>query len=162
MDRALSRPAVPPLSSARLPASRFGYSIVELVVALVIVGVVAALGLPKIRNITNQNRVLRGAQALQVEVQQAFALAGRNRAPVTVSWNSSVVELQVADRAGSTVYRRANLRGYGLEGVDVSVTPAVLTVFPNGIAGDSLLIRVSKSGYSRVVRVSRAGMVRVQ
>ncbi len=130
--------------------------------AFFIIGVATALVVPRISDITNQNRVTRGVQALQIEVLQAFAIAGRNRAPVTVRWSSSTVELQVTNRTGSTVYRRAGLRGYGLDAADVSVSPSVFTVFPNGIAGDSLLIRVSRAGHSKSIRVSRAGMIRVQ
>jgi len=161
MDRAPSCPVVS-LPPVRRTARRTGYTLVELIVALVIVGITAALGIPRISQIANQNRVLRGAQAVQIEVQQAFAIAGRNRAPVTVRWSSASVELQVTNRTGSTIYRRANMRAFGLDAADVSVSPSVFTVFPNGIAGDSLTIRVQRGSYSRMVRVSRAGMIRIQ
>lgn len=129
---------------------------------IVIIGIAARVALPRISDITNQNRVTRGAQALQIEIQQAFAIAGRNRAPVTVRWNSGTVELQLTNRAGTTVYRRAALKGYGLEAANVSVSPAVFTVFPNGIAGDSLVVRLTRPGHSASIRVSRAGMIRIQ
>ena len=57
-------------------------------------------------------------------------------------------------------YRRTGTTGYGISGTEVSVTPATLTVFPNGLANDSLVVVVSKRGYSRTVRISRSGMVR--
>ena len=159
MDRAPCRPAVP---SPRRKASRTAFSLVELLVTLTIIGIAATLGIPKINDVANENRVNRGVQALQIEVQQAFAIAGRNRAPVAVRWNAAAVELRITNVSGNTIYRRASLKGYGLASADVTVSPAALTVFPNGIAADSLVVRLSKRGHSRSVHVSRAGMIRVK
>ena len=159
MDRAPSRPAVP---IPRRKASRAAFSLVELLVAMGIIGITAALAIPKVNDVANQNRVNRGAQALQVEVQQAFAIAGRNRMPVAVRWYAAAVELHITNLSGNTIYRRANLKGYGLTAADVSLSPAVLTVFPNGIAADSLIVRLSRAGHSKSVHVSRAGMIRVK
>lgn len=163
MDRAPSRSSESPLLFRRSPPDpRAAFSLVELMVALAIIGIAAALGLPRIADVANQNRVSRGAQALQIEVQQAFAIAGRNRTPVRLRWDAASVEMQITNLAGNTIFRRASLRGYGLGATDVSSSPAVLTVFPNGIAADSLVIRLSRAGHLRSVHVSRAGMIRIK
>lgn len=134
-------------------------------VALTIIGIALALGMPKIQAITNQTKIERAAQALQAETQQAFALAGRNRAPITLRWSAALLQLQTTNLAGTTVYRRLGLGaggGYGLAASEVTVLPGTLTVFPNGLAADSLVIALARRGYKRTVRVSRSGMVRVQ
>lgn len=136
------------------------FSLVELLVALTIVGVVAGLSIPRLSKLSNESRVQRAAQALQTEIQQAFAIAGRNRAPVIVQWAGAAGELRISNRSGTMTYRRAATSGYGISGTEVSITPATLTVFPNGLANDSLVIVVNKRGYSRTVRISRSGMVR--
>lgn len=134
-------------------------------VAVTIIGIAIALSLPKIQAISNQTKVQRAAQAIQMETQQAFAIAGRNRAPVTLRWNSSTLQLQTTNLAGTTVYRRLGLgstSGYSMDAGTVTVSNAALTVFPSGLAADTLLVTLSRSGYSRKIRMSRSGMVRVQ
>jgi type II secretory pathway pseudopilin PulG len=135
---------------------------VEVIVALTIVGILAAISVPKMYAIGNQNRVHRASQGMQVEAQQAFAVAARNRAPVTLRWNSATAELQLTDLAGTTVYRRRAVTGYGLLASEVTVTPATFTVFPNGIAKDSLIISIARGTNQKSIHVSRAGMVRVK
>lgn len=144
--------------------NRIGVSLVELTVAITLVGIATAIAVPKMNDIANQNKVLRAAQTLQIEIQQAFVIAGRNRTPVTVRWNTSSVQLQVANLAGNIVFRRASLGegGQGLKAAEVTVSPAVFTVFPNGLAADTMLITLSRRNYSKTIRVSRAGMVRIQ
>jgi prepilin-type N-terminal cleavage/methylation domain-containing protein len=142
-----------------------GFTLIEIAVAMVLIGIAAALAIPRITTITNENKIQRATQALQLEVQQAFALAGRNRNPVKVQWNSGSMQLQITNLAGTIVYRRAGLgtgAGYGLTSKEVTVTPATLTVFPNGLAADSLVIALKRNGYAKTLRVSRSGMVRVQ
>lgn len=140
--------------------SRLAFSLVELLVALTIVGLVAGLSIPRLSKLSNESRVQRAAQALQMELQQAFAIAGRNRAPVVVRWAGTPGELRITNRSGSMTYRRTATSGFGISGTEVSMTPTTLTVFPNGLANDSLVIVVTKRGYARTVRMSRSGMVR--
>jgi type IV pilus assembly protein PilA len=141
---------------------RRGFTLTETLVVITIVGIIAALSIPRIANLANQSRVQRAAQAMQMEVQQAFAIAGRNRAPVRLRWIAGSMQLQVTNLAGTVVYRRATLGtgAYGLASSEVVVTPVTLTVFPNGLASDSLVMTVTRRGYSRRVRVARSGMVR--
>lgn len=144
---------------------RKGFSLTELLVAVTIVGIAAGMSIPRIGKAINQTKIQRAAQALSVEVRQAFAISGRNRKPVKIRWNSSSLQLQVTDLTGTVTYRKAGLgngSGYGLASSEVSVTPTTLIVFPNGLAADTLLIALTRQGYSRKIRVSRAGMVRLQ
>jgi len=133
-------------------------------VAITIVGIAIALSMPKIQAISNQTKVQRAAQAIQAEAQQAFAIAGRNRAPVTLRWSKSTLQLRTTNLAGTTIYRRLVLgaSSYGLDTTQVTVTPATLTVFPNGLAADSLVIALSRKGYSRTVKMTRSGLVRIK
>jgi type II secretory pathway pseudopilin PulG len=136
-----------------------------MMVAVTIVGIAVALSMPRVQAISNQNKVQRAAQALQQETQQAFAIAGRNRAPVTLRWSAASLQLQTTNLAGTTVYRRLGLGtggGYGLDTSQVHMTPTTLTVFPNGLAADTLLITLARRGYSRTIRMSRSGMVRIR
>jgi type II secretion system protein H len=147
----------------RFPATP-GFTLVELLVVVTLMGIAGALSLPKINRISNENKVQRAAQALGLDVQQAFAIAGRNRAPVSIRWVSGTMQLQVTNLTG-TVYRRTGLgtgAGYGLTSSEVTVSKSTLVVFPNGLAEDTLKITLTRNGYTRTVRVSKSGMVRVK
>ena len=156
----LSKPVV----AIRPRAVRFGFTVVEMLVVMLIVGTIAAITLPKISAINTQNKVQRAANVLESEAQQAFALAGRNRKPVKFVWNSGTLQLQVTDRVGTTIYRKTGLGSgtFGFAASEVTIYPATLTVFPNGVASDTLFMKISKSGFSKTVRVSKYGMARIQ
>jgi prepilin-type N-terminal cleavage/methylation domain-containing protein len=149
----------------RVARSVDGFSLIELLVVVTIVGIAAGLSLPKIAQIQNQSKVQRATRAASYDIQQAFAIAGRNRAPVKLTWSSSTMQLRVTNLAGSTVYRRTGFGtggGYGFSSSEVSVTPSTLVVFPTGLAADTLVFQVTRTGYSKKVRVSKSGMVRLQ
>jgi type II secretion system protein H len=153
-------PAVP-----RAYRLRRGFTLLELMVVVVIGGVIGAAALVKSGSIITQNKIQRAAQRLQTDVQQAYAIAARIRQPVILRWSSSSLEMQVTNRAQTTIYRRTPLgasSGMNLASSEITVYPTTLTVFPNGLAADTFFVRLSKSGFSRTVRVSRAGMVRLQ
>ena len=158
MDRAPRRSS----SLPRRRPPRAAFSLVEVIVALTIVGILAAISVPKMYDIGNQNRIHRAAQGLQMEAQQAFAVSARNRAPVTLRWNAGASELQLTSLTGATIYRRRAMSGYGLLASEVAVTPAVFTVFPNGIAKDSLIMTIARGAHRKSIHVSRAGMVRIK
>jgi len=145
--------------------SKHAFTVLELVVVLTVVGVVAAITVPKISRINTQNKVQRAANLLQIEAQQAFAIAGRNRRPVKFIWNSASLQVRVTNRAADTIYRKSGLgigSSFNLTTSEVTVYPTTLTVFPNGMASDTLYMKVSKSGFSKTVRVSKSGMTRIQ
>jgi prepilin-type N-terminal cleavage/methylation domain-containing protein len=145
--------------------SSSGFSLVEMLVVVTLIGVASALSIPKIARIQNETKVQRAAQAIQIEVGQAFAIAARNRAPVIIQWQSSTMQLRITNRAGSVIYRRLGLGsggGYGLSSSEVTVAPTAMTVFPSGLAADTLSVALTRSGYRKTVWVSRAGMVRLR
>ncbi len=144
---------------------RRGFSVMELLVVVTIIGLLGAAAIPRFARTMAQTNVQRAAHKLQTDVQQAFAIAGRNRRAVVLRWSSTDLELQVTDRTQSTIYRRTGIgakAGLNLTSSDITVYPTTLTVFPNGLAVDTLYIKLSKSGYSRTIRVSKAGIVRLQ
>src|SRR3954452_21525842 len=88
---------------------RRGFSILELVITLVLVGIVATISGGRITQMRDQQRVNRAANSLQVQLEKAFAIAGRNRKPIEITWTASSMTLSVTDRSGAIVYGSAFL-----------------------------------------------------
>lgn len=127
-----------------------------------IVGVAMATTLPRIGAVTNQTKVQRANQALQQDVQQAWAIAARNRAPVVLKLVTSSMQLQITSLNGSTIYKRTGYGTggqYGFTSTELRMAPTTITVFPNGLANDTVGFSIARSSYSRKFWVNKAGMV---
>jgi type II secretory pathway pseudopilin PulG len=135
-----------------------------MMVAIVIVGVTSAIGIGRIQQLIVANRVQRAASAVQNDLEAAFAIAGRDRRPVRISWDASTMALGVTDRAGTTAFRHTTLGmgSYGLRAQDVTFSASPLEVYPNGLAQDTLNITIVRGNASKQVRMTRSGLVLVQ
>jgi prepilin-type N-terminal cleavage/methylation domain-containing protein len=156
----------PGLSSVPRLRSRRGFSILELTVVLILVGIVTAISTGRISAMRAQQQVTRSASVIQTEMEKAFAIAGRNRAPIHILWNPTTMVLSVTNRAETLEYGRTSLRqNFGLKPGDVTVTRDSTEVYPNGFANDTLSITITtKHGsttYTKRIRMSRAGLVKV-
>ena len=127
-----------------------------------IVAVAMATTIPRIGAVTNQTKVQRANQALQQDVQQAWAIAARNRAPTKLTLSAATMQLQITNLAGNTIYKRTSYGtggSYGLTSSELTMSPSSITVFPNGLANDTISISISRSSYSMRFWVSKSGMV---
>jgi prepilin-type N-terminal cleavage/methylation domain-containing protein len=149
-----------PLLPNRLP----GFTLFEIMVALVVLGIVSAMSAGRIHDILIQQRVVRASTAVENGLEAAFALATRNRQPVRISWSAADMQLGVTDRTGLVYYQRVGLGAdaYGLQSANVSFSRSPLEVYPNGLANDTLNITLSASGNTKHIRMTRAGLVRVE
>ncbi len=143
---------------------RSGFSLLELAVVLMIAGVVGGLSVGRLRGVITEHQVARAATALQNDLEGAFAIAGRNRRPVRITWDATKMQMLVTDRLGTTVYRRTGLgRGaYGLSASGVTVSPSKIEIYPNGLATDELLVTLSSNQTTKRVKMTRAGLVQIQ
>ena len=151
----------------RGPRARPGFSILEMLVVVILVGIIMSLAGMRVSGMMTQQRVIRAASTIQGNMELAYAVASRNRAPIKLLYTTTggVIVLRVTDRAGTTEYGRTDFRQLGLVSGNVTASSADVTVFPNGFASDTLsfTISVTKNGVTntRRVRMSRAGMVKV-
>ena len=144
--------------------SRRGFSMLELLTVFVIAGVISGLSIGKLGAYMMQQRVVKASAAITNDLQQAFALAGRTRRPVRIVFDTTTMQMSITDRAQTTVMRQVGLgAAYGLTSKNIVYYPsAPLEIYPNGLASDTMAIRIQSSGTSRYVWVSRAGMVQVK
>jgi type II secretory pathway pseudopilin PulG len=139
----------------------------EMLIVVILIGIVMSIAGVRVSGMMTQQRVIRAASTIQTQMEKAYALAGRNREPVLISFatSSGAITLKVTNRTATTTYGTIDFKTMGLSNGNVTASSNTITVFPNGFASDTLSVSVSVTRnsrtYSRRVRMSRAGMVKV-
>lgn len=151
---------------------RRGFTLLELMLVVSMMAILAAFSLSKSSRILESWRITRASQAYSEELQQAFALVGRNRRPIEIDFDTDSMTLYLKGRTGM-IYRRRYLgpaSEYKLTSTSLqfsvpalSLSPHVyrLEVYPPGLAADSLSVVISGNFTSRRVRMLRGGLVQI-
>jgi prepilin-type N-terminal cleavage/methylation domain-containing protein len=166
MLRSAVLPVIAPSSHGRA-RFRSGFSLIEMLIVVTIAGLAIAIGTGRSRTFLAQQRVVRAASSIRGDVEAAWAIAGRNRRPIRLSWNSSTQVFSVTSRDGATIYRSSPLgsRSFGLTASEITFSSSPIEVFPSGLSSDTLLITIAATRQgqtmSRRVHVSRGGLVRI-
>jgi prepilin-type N-terminal cleavage/methylation domain-containing protein len=147
---------------------RRGFTMIELLIVMGVIGIIVTLSVGRMSRQVTAWRVNAAAQAMQNDLQSAFALVGRNRKPLVVSIDKTKMQMRLMSRSGTDTFR---LRAYGasstyrLEAGNLTVypttTPTTLEIYPPGLASDSLSILIKKNGIARRVRMLRGGLVQI-
>lgn len=139
----------------------------EMLIVTSVLGVLAALATGHISDYIRERNVAAAAAVVRNDLQQAFAIAARNRHPVRVSFAAGDTALLITDRENTVTYVRRGLgigSGFMLEPSDVAFcartcSSATVDVFPNGWASDTLTVTIGKGAYVRGIHMSRSGLV---
>jgi prepilin-type N-terminal cleavage/methylation domain-containing protein len=153
------------LWSLRPCRARTGFTLIETLIVMSMLGVIALLSMGRISEYVRERNVAAASSMVRNDLQQAFAIAARNRRPVRVSFADTA--LRITNRENSVTYVRRGLGvggGLNLNPADVTFctstcSNATIDVFPNGWASDSLTVTISKGSYTRGVHMSRSGLV---
>lgn len=148
--------------SLKLRAPRAGFTLVELIIVVVVLGIAAAFATPQISRFIRHDRVNRAAMVIKSDLQNTFAVAGRQRTPVRFVANNAAHTYTISDRTTGTVIRTRDFGAtseYGLTALVFS--PTTLDVFPNGVSSAAITTTVTGGDYSRTVTATTAGFVRV-
>jgi type II secretory pathway pseudopilin PulG len=134
---------------------------IEAVMVMLIVVVVIATLTPGVSRQLMHSRVTRAASVCAADFYLAQSLAARNRAPVRVIFD-------VAAKTASLRLPNDSLllvRNYGLEGdfklPSLSASPATVQVLPNGMTNGTITVTLGDGTFTRQVRMSRAGQIRI-
>ncbi len=134
----------------------------EMLIVLIVVTVLIAMVVPKLARVMSHERVNRAAQVVVADLQNGFAMAGRQRAPVRLTFTPTTKTYVFSDRWSGAVIQTRTMNSqseYGL--TTLSSTPTTVDILPNGIGSASFTVTIGQNGYVRTVTASSAGFVRL-
>jgi prepilin-type N-terminal cleavage/methylation domain-containing protein len=142
-------------------AGRRGISLIEMMIVVVLLGLMAALAVPKIQMTTTHSRVNQAAVVVAQGLSLAATNAARERMPMRIARGSDKHSITVTDRTSGTLLSTLHL-GVGepceVDSLTFSVTP--VDIFPNGFTSSPLVVTLWAGGYSHQVTMSRVGWAR--
>ena len=144
---------------AELRRLRRGFTLIEAVIVIVVIGLILRAGLPAFSRTLRVSRVNQAAQVLSGDLDRAFATAARQRKPIRVAWDGGAGQYTLTDRSSGTVLLTRPVGTVGRTVVNFSASP--LDVFPSGFASSALTVTVTEGDYTRRVRMTRAGLTLV-
>ena len=140
-----------------------GFSTLELIVIVTIMGVLAGIAGPAMSRIVRHTRTNKAATVIVADLQNAFAAAARQRQPVRIAADAPTKSYVFTDRATGKVLRIRSFYGdtseYDLQSLVFS--PATIDVFPGGISSAPLVVDLANGEYSRKITASTAGFIRL-
>lgn len=144
--------------------SRFGFSVIELIAVVVILGIMASIAGPAMSRIVRHNRVNRATTIIVADLQNAFATAGRQRMPVLIQADSTTRSYQFVDRRTGTVLRVRTF--YGGDSSEFRLSqlafkPQTFSVFPSGVSSTPVTVALADGDYAKQITASTAGFIRV-
>ena len=148
-------------TSLRHGRARQGFTLLETIIVLVVVAILAALVVPQANDAISQSRVQNSASVIAGDLQLAFSLASRQRAPLRIVVDPTGRTYRITNRAGTVIKERAIGDMSDLHVGSMTSTVSQLEIFPNGLASGPITITVALNGHTQTISMTRAGQVRV-
>ena len=142
---------------------RRGFTMVEMLLVVTVLAILASIALTNFTKAVDQARIDRAASTLSYDLQMAFALVGRNRKPVRITWDSVNVRFNITDRS-DTLFRTRPMgptSEFKLRQGDFTVSQPVVEIYPPGLSNFPLTINIVNRSQRRTLQMSRGGLVQV-
>ena len=136
---------------------------VETLVVVALIGILATMVGPAMSRIVRHQRANRAAMVIAADLQNAFAVAARQREPVRIQADAASRSYQFIDRKSGAVLRIRTFYGdtseYRL--TTLVFNPTTIDVFPSGISSAAVTINLANGDYAKTITASTAGFIRV-
>ena len=150
------------LSPRRPARPAIGFTIIELLIAVTVFGIMVAIAMPRISRATAIWSTRRIAGVVANDLESAFSLASRQRRPVRLSCDCANGRYTITDRAtGGLLLQRALGAGSGYNMTSLEFSTPTVDVFPAGFASAALTVTISGGARTAQIALSTAGQVRV-
>jgi len=145
------------------PRNRFGFTLIEAVMVLLIVATVVGALTPSVVRQISHARVNRAANVVAADFYMAQSLAGRQHGPVVITFDSTAKVTTITQPAPS--YTNLLTRQFGISSefklTAFAASSSPVLIQPNGMASTAVVITVGNGAFTRQVRMTRAGQIRV-
>jgi len=142
-------------------ASQAGFSLMEMMVVIVIVGVFATIAVPAFSSWREKQSVSNAAQALLMHLKQARVLAVSENRSVKITFSSSAYTFD-ADTTGSCAPCKNNVVSYSQFTSNLSISPTTTRTFSSRGTSNSGTMTLSASGNEEKITVNVIGRARLQ
>jgi Tfp pilus assembly protein FimT len=147
---------------------RGGFTFIEILVVFIVFSAVATISIRAVGDTLRRDRVAKTSAIVSSDLEQAFAIAARQRMPVRVQIDRTDRKITVVDRNTPTlVYKTRSFAKAGAYELDsLWSNTDFIDIMPNGLSTSdlqlSLIIRTTGGAlYQKSVRASKGGLVRV-
>lgn len=141
---------------------RGGFTLLEMAIVLVILGVVSAIAVPRYAVTLRHQRVNQAANVVAADLELAGALAAQRRVPLQLRVDPAARAYELVTRDSQRVVLR---RPLGLDSEwkieSLQATPPVVEFLPGGTLTAPMQLVLASPGRQRTVTISRAGLVKV-
>lgn len=141
---------------------------IELLIVITALGLLIAVGVPKIGQQVSRYRLGRTAVVVAGDLEQAFSMAARSRKPIRFSCCTGGAYTLTERNTGTTRLTRnlVNDSDYGVRTLTLALTPSGTTIdfFPSGLNSltANATITIANPAGSRQITLTPAGQVRIQ
>lgn len=155
------------MTLTRIARSRAGFTLIELIVAIVLMGAIAGIALPRVGEMLSRSKINQAASVVVSTLRESATLAARRRAPVRVSIDAEQRVLRLMNHeAPDTVFRTLWLDASGeLALSNLTVSDTQLVVFPNGwrekATAWDMWLTLEMGEAQRTVTMRRGGQIRI-
>lgn len=143
-------------------SGRGGFSLIELLIVVGIVGILVAIATPRIRRAWFRNEVINARNAMVNMYTTARLMALQTGRRVVLKREGNAIRIEAwprQDGGGGRDTVGAIVDLNGRYGVTMTATPDSIFLDPKGLGGNTLLWRVDRAEFSDSLRVTNLGTI---